>query len=148
MDLIQATVRLNIDGDMTKAEIVRAGPNALTPAEALVLAALHGEREDPEYVAIRNARVVGVVERTAGAEIVRLRETYESKIVDALFPSPRQVPMTLEDTEFPATSIAEDNDPTAVLRARIVELGGKIPSGNVSREDLQAILTDLSKKAS
>lgn len=147
MDLIDCTVRLNCKGDLGKMEIVRTGPDALTPAECIVIQNIHdtGSGADADRV-IRNARVVGSVERSRPQEIERLTHIYGIARVRHLFPANHLLPMTLEDIELPGecvAPVARKRDTDASLRAEIEKAGGIVPDGKLSLDDLRAIRDEV-----
>jgi len=161
LDLIQCTVRLQNDGQNDKTEIVKSGPDAITPAEAIVLMMQHSLDDGPNGCAIRNAIKVGEIETTKQEEGFRLRRKY-GPIVEQAFPRGRHMPSTIEDLELPPECIGKPRqmtlDATAPktaherkkeMRAALEAAGIEVPKGNLSEDDLQALMDEagLTEKA-
>ena len=113
-DLIQCTVTLNEKGDTKLTTVVRAGPDALTPAEAFILMNLHppaGGSDDPQQFPIRDIQVVGHVDRDRAEELNRLRERYGVARVSAYLPTGMKIPQSITDIDIPAECFAKVRDP-------------------------------------
>jgi len=147
LDLIQCTVRANIDGDISKLEVVKAGPAAITPAEAVILMMKHSLDETATGCALRNVIKVGVVEREKDDEMKRLRREY-GVIVDQAFPRGRQLPRTINDIDIPEECMGKPReepkplDPRKAMRAILEANGVEVPKGNLSKDDLQALMDE------
>ncbi len=125
VDLIECTVRLNLDGNPNLAEIVRAGKNAARATEIPVLRAMHdlgmGDESD---CSIFNARVIGQAETTRAQEIAFLKSKYKQKYLDLVYPGGRGLPEKLEHCELPAANLAKRGQQPKSDRAEVVEKAG------------------------
>lgn len=150
-DLIQMTVRLNINNSHTSTEIIKSGPQAVTAAEALLLHVRHSLGENPEAVAIRNAVKVGEVEMSKSQLLESLRERYGAKLVDETFQRGRHLPSTLADLELPEECLGKPRvieaapaafEGKAEKREALVAAGIDLPKGNISESDLDALIAE------
>lgn len=164
-DLVQCTIRLMQKGNRDLTTIVKAGPDAITPAELVLHRMVHDlPGFDEDGCAIGDAVVVGSVEMTKGELYDALmRKGFKPAMIDAAFPAGRGIPQTLAQADLPHTSfgkpqrkVEEPKVETTKARnikllgatpaARKVELmnvlnkaGVPIPKGNLSEADLMAI---------
>lgn len=150
-DLIQCSVRLNHDGDNTKTEIVRAGVDALTPPEIVLLQMQHGTDDSFGGHAIRNAVKVGEIELDKQDIFDRISTRFR---VDAktIFPAPNLMPKTLADLELPVECHGRPRqEPVAEsgpaqrkkeLRKILTDAGVDVPKGNLSEDDLLLLLEE------
>ena len=99
MDTVSAEIR--IGGDI-KNTVIKQGRTAITVPEIAVLIAIHGENA----VTVFNKE--GTVKRTNSEERTRLREKYNGKVVDSLYPGARPQMDTTYGSEAP--EVKEDTD--------------------------------------
>lgn len=159
MDLIQCTIRLNQEGHVGLMEVVKSGPDAITPAEAVILMRKHSIDDSEEGVCIFNARKVGEVDRAKMQEAERLALKYGGKIVADTFPRGGMMPGDIEDLELPQSSLApepekvdepvtqsepsEEDKKREELINKLTDAEVTIPGGNLSLDDLQALVDEL-----
>lgn len=154
MDRIQCLVRVNQNSNIDDLVIVKAGPDALTPAEMIVLMMKHSISDAFEGCSIQKARKVGTVERSKQDELDRLRLKY-GDIVNTAFPRGRHLPVTLADVDLPEGSIDTAKHPEPVVdevdttpdekpdyRAALEAAGVDIPKGDLSDDDLMALMIE------
>jgi len=140
MDLIQCTVELTPeDGGVVLTEIVKSGPDALTPAEAAILMFKLGGGVG---IPIKNATVVGQIDRHKRVELARLLNKYGREIVQTVIPMISSMPVTLDDLELPPENRGSSVTPEERLRAEIERLGSTVPKGKLSIADLEALLAE------
>lgn len=127
-DLIQCTVTLNEKGATNLTTVVKSGPDAITPPEALILMNLHPPTsEDESHATLKDVAVVGAVNRDKNEEMNRLREKYGARIVGALFPAGVRPPQKVDDLDIPATSFAKVKaEPKTLSQAAKMDLATKL----------------------
>lgn len=161
-DLIQCTVRMNQNEAKAVSEIVRAGPDALTPPEMIVLQMQHGISEDESGHAIRNAIKVGEIDLDREAMLDRIHRNTgaDKKSVSAMMPSMQLTPKTLDQMDLPPECLGKKRETLTLgglkgnldeagiemtipdMMKALKQAGADIPSGKLSRDDLVALMTE------
>ncbi|WP_288927284.1 hypothetical protein [uncultured Maritimibacter sp.] len=138
-DLIQCVVRVPHEGAYGGSEVVKTGPQAITPAEGVILGAMFDV--DPSDPCIVQAQVIGSVERTKGEELERLAGIYGRARVMDIYKSAALMPAKLADLELPEDHLSKSKVKTAkaMLREELESMGVDIPKGNLSEADLEAL---------
>lgn len=153
IEVAECTVRLNQKGNVGLTEIVKAGPDAMTPGEIEILRAMHDlDGEGAEACCIGNLKVVGKIDRSLAEERELLRLKYGPHVVQHLFPQPRHIPTKISDLILPPESLSAKQKATRSpdeisnrkkeLREELNAAGVKTPPGNISEANLQALLDD------
>lgn len=164
-DLIQCSVRLydKTSGTHGNTEIIKAGPQALTPPELLIIRSMHDVEDgiDEGTCSITRAIVVDQVERSKTDEFERLCSTFGPNRVRALFPGGRNMPSTLAACEMPPGCLGPvrakkqpenivqlDKSPRAVAarkkqyRKALDDAGVTVPAGNLSESELLDLMAE------
>lgn len=164
-ELIQCTVRLfdKTSGTHGNTEVVKAGPQALTPPELLVVRSIHDVEEgmDEGTCSISRAIVVDKVERSKMDEFERLCSIFGANRIRALFPGGRNMPATLRGCELPEGCLGPvrkapepenvvqmDKSPRAVAarkkqyRKALADGGVDVPAANLSETDLMNMMVE------
>ncbi len=153
LDLIQCTVTLNEKGATNMTTVVKAGPDAITPAEAFILMNLHppaGGTDSVHETTLRDILVIGTVERDKNEEMARLREKYGAARVQALLPSGMRIPQKISDIDIPVEAFAKpkktgpvkiDRKQQMDIATKLFEAGVMIPDG-ATDEDIARLATE------
>jgi hypothetical protein len=156
LEKVQCTVRLNEAGSVGLTEVVKAGPDAMTIPELVLVNAMNSA--DGE-TCVNDVIVVGEVETTYGAEMERLSGKYKAGIAATMFPHSHAMPKTLYDADLPVTALGkspqkevtdtpapartkkpkEVSEEKLAIRTALVEAGVEIPAGNLSLDKLTAL---------
>lgn len=157
IERIQCLVRLNQKGKTELATVVKAGPDAVPATEIPILRTFHdvGDGMIQEECSISAARVVGSFETTKAQEFERLKLKYGEAVVKGIYPQGRMMPSTLDDCDLPpgcrseapapkkeAKQEPKSSDRVKELRKLLDTNGVKVPSGNLSVEDLEALIEE------
>lgn len=114
---VECQVRVMQEGNINNLTVWKVGPSAIHVTEIPILRRINDISEGgPEDCSITEAREVGTVEATSGAEIQRLKSIYGGRpgnIVDQVYPGGMGLPRTLEECELPAASVAVRKQPAA-----------------------------------
>ncbi len=157
LDLVQCLVQIPDGGGSGYTQVLKSGPNAVTPPEMAILQYLHNtEADGPARECLSRCRVVGSVETDVYNEIDRLAGIYKKKLVSFIFPPQSKLPQTLDDLNLPEECLdeqgpvvelveadAENGAPkpktAKQLRAGLVAMGIDVPVGNISIADLTSL---------
>lgn len=163
MDLLECTVRVSYGSDNTAMEVYKGGKTAITPAEAMVLMALHSIGDEDNGLmlpALQNVKKVGTAEVNRSQLMHHLTRTYGRKIVQELFPRPNLMPNSIKDLDLPADCLAKPTvtqqeqlaerqkvQEVEALRKQITDAGKTIPQGELSADDLRALIEEYGLEA-
>jgi len=149
VERIQCLIRLNQDGKTDLTQVVKAGPSAVLATEIPLLRMRHDVADGllEEECCISLAKVVGEVEISKVAEFERLKNRY-GETVSTVYPQGRMMPLTLADCELPngchgpVEKKATKAHTAKGLRAQLKEAGVTVPAGNLSVDDLMALIVE------
>ncbi len=166
IDMVQCTVRLNQKGNRDLTTIVKAGPDAISTCEMVLLRMQHDlPGFDEDGCCIGDAVVVGTIETTKQQEYERLLgKGFKTALIEAAFPQGRGMPQTLKEVDLPSSSLgkplrkiepegaktaeppkADPSSPKSIaqrkqqIRDLLTAAGVAIPTGNLTEADLAAI---------
>lgn len=106
VNMIECTVRLNLEGNTNLMTVPKAGPLALYAFEIPILRAMNDLEEGDEACCIMDAKVVDTVDMSATDIDVALSNKYKRDVMQAVYPGKRGYARYLADCELPDTSIA------------------------------------------
>lgn len=141
LDLIQCNVAINHgEGNTGMTEVVKAGPAAITTAEALLLMMKHSVGEGPEAYPIKRVIKVGEVEVDQFQLLNQLSQIYGGPLVKQAYPTARHIPKTVADLDLPAENMGPprnepveiEPEPEEVAEEKSLE---KALKAKVSKED-------------
>lgn len=158
MDLLECTVRVAYNGKHGNLEVVKTGPDAVTPAEAFILIAKHSVMDEDAgmtSMALSNVRVIGRTSINTHSLMASLVQKYGRDLVKQVFPTVRQMPRTLADLDLPPECMAPkkvkkakaEEKPEVILfeaeeteierlRGLILDAEKELPEGDLTEEEL------------
>lgn len=120
---VSCILRLTQNGNITMLSVPKFGPDALLVTEIPILRLVNDidEGGDEDDCCVTEIAQVDVVETTRSAEIQRLEAKYGKKLVAAVYPGGRGLPLTVEDCEVPPSAYAKRRPKAKAAKADTTE---------------------------